>query len=123
MFDLTFLLNGGLNHMMFLLRFLLAGREFSATMHFLTKTVGSHLKSSRKHFVHLNQVRLVTNPSWSIAQLVERPSRNPKMRVQIPLETTNFLLFQIFMYCMLRMSQISWFISQLPIYKCTFQKK
>ena len=31
-------------------------------------------------------------PVGSIAQLVERRSRNPKMRVQIPLETTNFSL-------------------------------
>ena len=33
------------------------------------------------------------NPVGSVAQLVERQSRNPKMRVHIPLETTNFLLF------------------------------
>ena len=29
----------------------------------------------------------------SIAQMVERRSRNPNMRVRIPLETTNFSLF------------------------------
>ena len=50
------------------------------------------VKSSRKCFVHLNWIRLATiNPS--IAQLVEQQSRNPKMRVRIPLETTNFSLF------------------------------
>ena len=32
-------------------------------------------------------------PVDSIAQLVERRSRNPKMRVRIPHETTNFSLF------------------------------
>ena len=43
------------------------------------------VKSSRKYFVHLNWMLYS-----SIGQLVERRSRNPKMRVQIPLETTNF---------------------------------
>ena len=51
------------------------------------------VKLSRKYFVHLNWIRLATNPRWlDIAQLVERRSRNPKMRVQIPLERTNFSL-------------------------------
>ena len=50
------------------------------------------VKSSRKYFVHLNWIRLATNPGGSIAQLVERRFRNPKMRVQIPLESTNFSL-------------------------------
>ena len=31
-------------------------------------------------------------PVGSTAQLLERRSRNPKMRAQIPLETTNFSL-------------------------------
>ena len=38
-------------------------------------------------------IRLAINPSWLVAQLVERQSRTPKMRVQIPLETTNFSLY------------------------------
>ena len=50
------------------------------------------VKSSQKYFVHLNWIRLATNPSWLDSQLVERRSRNPKMRVQFPLETTNFSL-------------------------------
>ena len=44
------------------------------------------VKSSLKYFAHLPIA------VGSIAQLVERQSRNPKMRVQIPLETTNFSL-------------------------------
>ena len=40
---------------------------------------------------HLNWMRLPILVD-SIAQLVERRSRNPKMRVQIPLETTNISL-------------------------------
>ena len=52
------------------------------------------VKSSRKYFVHLNWIRLaIPIPVGSIAQLVERRSRNPKMRVQMPLEATNFSLF------------------------------
>ena len=40
-----------------------------------------------------NWMRLpIPIPVDSIAQLVERRSRNPKMRVQIPLETKCFLL-------------------------------
>ena len=53
------------------------------------------VKSSQKYFVHLNWTRLATNPSWlaSIAQLVKRRSRHRRMRVRIPLKTTNFSSF------------------------------
>ena len=50
------------------------------------------VKSSRKYLVHLNWIRLATNSSWLDSSIVERRSRNPKMRVEIPLETTNFSL-------------------------------
>jgi hypothetical protein len=49
----------------------------------------SSVKSSRKYFVHLNWITLATNPCWD---KVERRSGYPKMRVQIPLEPTNFSL-------------------------------
>ena len=42
--------------------------------------------SSRKYFVQLNWIGLATKSVDSIAQLVERRSRNPKMRAQISLE-------------------------------------
>ena len=48
------------------------------------------VKWSRKYFVHLKDSLPI--PVGSIAQLVEQRSRNPKMQVQIPLETTNFPL-------------------------------
>ena len=51
------------------------------------------VKSSRKYFVHLHWIRLATNPSWLDSSIEERRSRNPKVRVQIPLETTNFSSF------------------------------
>ena len=50
------------------------------------------VKSSQKYFVHLNWIRLATNPNGSIAQLVERRSRNPMMRFQFPLKTKKFSL-------------------------------
>ena len=50
------------------------------------------VKSARKCFVHLNWIDSLPIPVGSIAQLVEWRFRNPKMRVQIPLETTNFSL-------------------------------
>ena len=52
----------------------------------------SNVKSSQKYFVHLNWIRLATNRSDSIAQLVERRSRNPMMRFQFPLKTRKFSL-------------------------------
>ena len=49
------------------------------------------VKSSRKYFVHLNWIRrAISIPVGSIAELVVRRSKNPKMRVQIPHETANF---------------------------------
>ena len=42
------------------------------------------VKSSQKYFVHLNWIRLAINPSWlDTSPLVERRSRNPRMRVHI----------------------------------------
>ena len=55
------------------------------------------VKSSRKYFVHLKGIKLATNPRvGSIVQWVERWSRNPKMRVEFPLETTNFSLISLY---------------------------
>ena len=51
------------------------------------------VKSSRKYFVHRLKLDKTRYPVDSIAQLVERRSRNPEMRVRIQLETTNFSLF------------------------------
>jgi hypothetical protein len=47
-----------------------------------------------QYFVHLNWIRFATNPRWLDNSMgIERRSRYPKMRVQIPLEPTNFSLF------------------------------
>ena len=45
---------------------------------------------SRKYFVHLNRINSPLIPVGSIAQWVERRSRNPKVWVRFPLETTIF---------------------------------
>ena len=66
------------------------------------------VKSSRKYFVHLNWIRLATNPVHSIAQWVERRSRYPKMRIQIPLEPTNFSL----VYCSVNNMRLIFRISE-----------
>ena len=49
--------------------------------------------------VKLNKTRY---PVSSVAQLVERRSRNPKMRVQMSLETTNFSLFFVYIVRLIR---------------------
>ena len=64
--------------------------QFKCTKYF--RAIGSSVKSSRKYFVHLNWIRLATNPSWLDNSIGRAPVQKPEYASSNPARDNEFFV-------------------------------